>query len=315
MTSLQVVNWSEKKNPWTRGRSRWSMEYRRLHMQEFSPLALETAGCFLSSLPSSLDYFHPLLSSRYERLPPKNKPIDKINVHVVSLYSATSPVKRLQLADSEDSEQTDYERWVYFGNIILCVCVSERDKQRKRERAGVEREGERERDRVLTAGFAGDGDDVAGAGAAAGAADGAAAAAFSVFSASAGFVQLLTRLVTPPLVTGTSCKKETSRTLKDSASVAPGQDDDYVRLPDLVGWRWTFRGAADVSFLPHALDAAGASWGNVSQGGLGGFHLLVSLQRHTMGDLDHAKVALICAFKRQKLNVQHDQAGCFLFVC
>lgn len=134
----------------------------------------------------------------------KSKPINKINVHVVSLYSATSPRQGSAAAAGGWSLRVD-GLW-RDESILVTTWCKEKEGRRERERGG---QRGRERDRVLTAGLAGDGDDAAGAGAGAGAADGAAAAAaaFSVFSASAGFAQLLTRPVTPPLVTGKSCKK------------------------------------------------------------------------------------------------------------
>lgn len=51
----------------------------------------------------------------------------------------------------------------------------------------------------------------------------------------------------------------------------------------LAGRGRTFRGAADVSFLPHALDAAGASRWNIWHGGFGGFQLFVALRGQKMG--------------------------------
>ena len=122
----------------------------------------------------------------------------------------------------------------------------------------------------LTAGFAaaaaGGGDAAAGAG----------AAGAAVFSGSGGFaIQLLTRPATPPLIPANSWGKK-RRHLKYSnhISLYPPLSLSFSHL---VGWSWTFRGAADVSFLPHVLDAACASCRNICHSRLWRFDVFVPL--------------------------------------
>lgn len=141
------------------------------------------------------------------------------------------------------------------SNLQCCVCYQDKDLS------------------GLTAGFAAAGD---------AAAAGAGAATGVVFSASAGFaIQLLTRPATPPLIPTTSWEKDRYQMLNHrSIRISTVLFSDSLHL---VAGSWTLRGAANIAFLPHALDAARAPCRNINHWRLwafGGF--FISLWRQTM---------------------------------
>lgn len=98
---------------------------------------------------------------------------------------------------------------------------------------------------------------------------------------------MLSRPATLPLIPATSWEKRRLR--RSPLNRDPPSHPSHPVLAHLDGGGGAFRGADDVPLLPHALDVARASRGDICHCRLGGFHFFVSLWKYRISGPPHVE--------------------------